>query len=124
MKRFLSVGLLALAAGCGPTSEDVLAEPVRFTITVGAPWDRVGTCLAAFYIGKSFDAHYLPVPSSNRAQLIVNFPAMSLHPPQGMFVFDLEGGDRTTITFRRRKLIASIESSEQEARAAVTDCAK
>lgn len=124
MQRWISIGIVALAAGCAPTSEDVQAEPVRFTMTVSAPWDRVGTCLAAFYIGKSLDAHYLPVPSANRAQLIVNYPAAGLAPPQGMFILDLVGGDRTTVTFKRRKLIGGYETSEQTAKTAVEECAK
>ena len=122
MKRIRSLAVLLLMTSCAPTPDDVKAEPIRFTMSVPAPVDRVGTCLASFYLGQSMDAHYLPVPSRNSAQLIVNFPAMGLAPPQGHFVFDLQGGAQTTVTFQRRKLMAGSESSEQQAKDQLTKC--
>lgn len=95
--------ILALAgyvAACGYSVDEVKDTPVQLRMTVPVAWDRVGTCLAAAY-ATDFEALYLPVPSEQRAQLIVKYVGIGIVPYKSIaYVYEISGGPPATITVR------------------------
>lgn len=113
---------LALAA-CGPTSDELRSEPARFSITVQAPWDRVSTCLKAAYL-DDFSVVDLPVADQRRTEILL-YVAGGLSGNINVAIFEVRGGDAgTTVTWRRRKLLANQETSEATARQRVERCGR
>lgn len=119
----LAIGALLALAGCGYSVEEVGESEARFSVTVPAAWDQVGTCLAAAY-ATELEALYLPVPSERRARIITKFRGGGFVVYQSiMYVFDIEGGDQgTKVTFRRRP--QAVESADIEARERIATCGK
>jgi|GEM_PF-4284537 len=122
MHRLAAIWLLVgCTAACGYTVDEVKETEPRFTVTVPAPWDRVGTCIAAAYTG-GYQTLYLPVPSDRKAQIIMKMIGPGIVQYQSiMFVFDIEGGDPTKVTFRRRPAHSSFDT---EAREIIDRCGK
>lgn len=122
MHRLAPVFLVSLVVGCATPVEDVRKEPVRITTTVPAAWDRAGTCLASAY--NQFETVYLPVASEQRAEIIVSTVTAGLlgSIKRTMFVFDVQGGSVTTVTWRRDQHMAG--SFETEARERIERCGR
>ncbi len=121
MHRLAAV-LVLLVAGCATPLEDVRKEPVRITMTVPAAWDRTGTCLAAAY--NDYETVYLPVASEQRAEIIVNQVTTGLlgSVKRTMFLFEVQGGSVTTVTWRRDQHLHI--SFETQARERIERCGK
>lgn len=95
-----SVGIAFLAAGCGYSVDEMQNQPVRLSLTVPAAWDRVGTCITAAY-ASDFETTYLPVPSERRSEVLVKFTGPGIvQYKTAMYVFQIRGGDRTTVDWR------------------------
>jgi hypothetical protein len=112
-----------LVAGCGPTLQELQAEPPRFSVTVPVAWDRMSTCLKAAYL-DNFGINDLPVAAERRTELILNVPGPGY--VINMFAFDIRavGENSSNVTWRRRTLIGGQEGSERIAREKVEQCAK
>lgn len=123
MKKLVAPAALALAlAGCA-SAEDIRNEPARFSMTVPAAWDRVSTCLKSAYL-DNFSVVDLPFASERRTELLLHVNG-TLGQVINFAVFDIRGSDAgTTVTWRRRKLVANQESNEQTARRSVERCAR
>lgn len=121
MHRFFALFLAAGLTAC-TTVDEVQKQPVRITMTVPAAWDRTGACLASAY--NSYETLYLPVASEQRAEIIVNMVTTGLlgSIKRTMFVFDIRGGNPTTVIWRRDTYLH--DSFEQEARERIERCGK
>jgi len=121
MRWVVCIGFLVGLVAC-TTVEEVQQQPVRITMSVPAAWDQVGTCLALAYNGQ--ETSYLPVASERRAKIVVNQLTAGLlgTVKRTLFVFDITGGDQTTVTWRRDTYIA--DSFEREARERIEKCGK
>ena len=111
--------LLLLASGCAPTLQEVRDEPVRFTVKVGAPIDKVGACIVAGFV-DDFETVYLPVPSERRSEIIL-YNAGGFGTRITMAYFELKGDRETTVLYQRRK-VAFASAMEQRAREQVAKC--
>ena len=120
MRRIaIALGALTLGACATPTVDNIKSEPVAFTVTVAAPWDQVGECIAAYYTKMTL-VNYRPVVRDRRAEIIVTMAGNSLMRTIPIFVFDIRGDDKTTtVTFKRH---TSFEALGREARDTITKC--
>jgi len=94
---------LALVPGCAASIADVQSQPPLFQITVQAPWDQVGACLARAYV-DNYRTTYLPVPSQKRAEIAV---ALDVSDPltqkkDTLFVLDVRGSGPTVVSYRQQ----------------------
>ena len=114
----LTLGAVALGSCATPTVDDIKNEPVALTVTVAAPWDQVGECIAAYYT-KLAVVNYRPVVRESRAEIILTAIGNSAQ-GTALLVFDIRGGDKTTtVTLKRPKMFAGLE---REARDTITKC--
>lgn len=117
--------ILALAgctAACGYSADEVADTQARFTLTVPAAWDTVGTCITQHYISGN-EVAYLPVPSEQRAKVIVKLVGPGIvQYVTILFVIDIKGGQQTTVTWRSRP--PNTASSDKTARDLVERCGK
>ena len=104
MRRLVPLLLaLALGPGCAASIADVQSQPPLFQITVQAPWDQVGACLARAYV-DNYQTTYLPVPSQKRAEIAV---ALDVSDPltqkkDTLFVLDVRGDGPTVVSYRQQ----------------------
>ena len=120
-----SMLLLVLgAAACASPPDEVRSQPVRFSMTVPASWDRAGACLSAFYTTGGYQSAYLPAASDRRAEIVVKEAATGPLSPTGtiLYVFEVTGGDQTTVTYRERPGLGN--GSERQARETTARCGK
>ena len=118
MRPFPATAVAAslLLAACGPTVDELKAEPVRFTATAPVPYDTMANCLAT----RALD-DYLVMPlfdprSGTATVTLTHRAAMTL---QGEYTVR-RAGDGSTVEYRRRKLL--VDSNDDQARAAVASC--
>lgn len=119
-----SMLLLVLGAtACASMPDGVRSQPVRFSMTVAASWDRVGACISAFY-STGYQSAYLPMASERRGEIVVKeADAGPLSPASPiLYVFDVAGGDQTTVTYRERPGMGN--GSERQARETTARCGK
>lgn len=117
--------ILALAgciSGCGYSANEVAEMPARFTATVPAAWDVVGTCITQEFI-SGFETTYLPVPSEQRARVIVKLVGPGIVQYVTITdIIDIKGGQQTAVTWRSRP--PNNASSDKAARDLVERCGK
>jgi hypothetical protein len=121
MRRIaIALGALTLGACATPTVDNIKSEPVAFTVTVAAPWDQVGECIAANY-SKIMVVNYRPMVRESRAEIIPMYVANSA---QGMpmFVFDVRGSNNKTIVTLKRPKVFANAALDGEARGMITYC--
>lgn len=103
MKAIVGLGLMVALGACGSSIDDVQSSPVALTVTVPAAWDVVGTCITQFYANDS-EATYLPVPSEQRAKVIVKFVGPGIIQYKTIsFIFEISGGLQTTVVVRQER---------------------
>ena len=122
MKRTIWLGLF-MVAGCGPTVEELRGQKPTFETTVAAPWDRVGSCLTRAYVDE-YQVTYLPVPSEQRAELLVTLVATGpiSQAKRNMYAFDMKGAGPTAITLRWDTTLPG--AYERKAREVIERCGK
>lgn len=117
--------ILALAgctAACGYSTDEVAEMPARFTMTVPAAWDVVGTCITQEYV-NGFEVSYLPVASEQRAKVIVKMVGPGIvQYVTIMYIIDIKGGSQTTVTWRARP--PNTERADQRDKAIVERCGR
>jgi hypothetical protein len=115
--------LLVLAGSCAAAPGEVRDEPVRFSMTVPAPWDKAGACISAFY-STGYRSTYLPAANERRAEIVVREAAAAPLSQGGtvLYVFQVTGGDQTTVTYRERPGLGN--GSERQARETAARCGK
>lgn len=114
--------LFAGCAGCGYSTDEVADMPARFTLTVPAAWDVVGTCLTQEYV-NGYEVNYLPVPSEQRAKVIVKLVGPGIvQYVTIMNIIDIKGGRETTVTWRARP--PNSDRADQRDKAIVERCGK
>lgn len=123
MHRFAAILALAgCTAACGYSTDEVAEMPARFTISVPAAWDSVGTCITQYYVSSN-EVAYLPVPSEQRAKVIVKFVGPGIvQYVTILFVVDIKGGQQTAVTWRSRP--PNTASGDKAARDLVERCGK
>ena len=98
-------GALAVltSSACGYSVDEVQSMPVASEVKVPGSWDAVGTCVATAYTGE-YHTSYLPVPSQQRATIIVKMIGPGIVPYATiMYIFEVAGtADGTTVTLRHR----------------------
>lgn len=101
MHRLAAILALAgCATACGYSVDEVKNTPVQLRLSVPVAWDRVGSCLAAAY-ATDFEALYLPVPSEQRAQLIVKYVGIGIVPYKSIaYIYEISGGPAAAIVVR------------------------
>jgi len=91
--------ILALAgctAACGYSVDEIKDTQVHLRMTVPVPWDRISTCIAT-----DFETLCLPVPSEQRAQMIVKYAGIGIVPYKSIvYVYVISGGPPALITVR------------------------
>lgn len=116
MKRYCSL-MLVLLSGCGPSIEELRSQPTDFVVTVSAPWDKVGACLARAY-ADDLQALYLPEPSRQRAELLVTLVVSGTLSDgrNNLFAVEIDGAGPTTVSYRQRRgmMAASWKRKAQE----------
>lgn len=125
MRRFLLLLLaLVLAPGCASSIADVQGQAPLFQITVQAPWDQVGACVARAY-ADNYQTTYLPVPSQKRAEIAVALLVTDslTQKKDTLFVFDIRASDPTVVSYRQQAGPMS-PNWAREARANVERCGK
>lgn len=124
MHRMAALLLFAGCAGCGPTISELRSMPPVFEVTVAAPWDQVGACLAKAY-ADDYQTLYLPVPSEQRAELVttVVITGPLSQAKHNLFSMDVKGsGTGSTVIYKANDRPGS--SIERTARANVERCGK
>jgi hypothetical protein len=111
------------ATACATTPDEVRNQPVRFSLTVPAPWDSVGACISAFYT-TGYRSAYLPLASERRGEIVVKEAAAGPLSPASpvLYVFEVAGGEHTTVTYRERPGLGN--GSERQARETTARCGK
>ncbi|MFN4017131.1 MAG: hypothetical protein ACK4JB_17465 [Reyranella sp.] len=116
------LALAGCATACGYSTDEVADMPARFTMTVPAAWDVVGTCLTQEYV-NGFEVNYLPVPSEQRAKVIVKLVGPGIvQYVTIMYIIDIKGGGQTTVTWRARP--PNTDRADQRDKAIVERCGK
>jgi hypothetical protein len=94
---------LVLMAGCAASIADVESQAPLFQVTVEAPWDQVGACLARAYV-DNYETTYLPVPSQQRAEIAVGLVVTDAltQKKDTLFVLDIRGGGPTVVSYRQQ----------------------
>lgn len=113
MKRiaFVAVAVVALS-GCTKSVDELRSEPVRFSVTVAAPWDRLATCIKERYVDK-YSVVDLPVAHEHRTEVLI----------QQMGSFDVRATPAgTAVVLRRRDMLAGDQSFDATAREAIERC--
>lgn len=115
--------LCLLVAGCGPSVDELRGQPPAFEMSVAASWDRVGSCLTRAYV-DDYQTTYLPVPSEQRAELLVTLVATGpiSQAKRNMFAFDMKGVGPTVVTFRWDSTLPN--AYERQARKQIETCGK
>lgn len=123
MKAIAGLGVMLALGACGYSVDEVQEAPVALSVKVPAAWDSVGTCIAQFYTGE-FQTTYLPVASERRAKIIVQLIGPGIIQYRTiMYIFEVSGGDQTTVVYRRRPIGLS-ESSDRTTRETIERCGK
>jgi hypothetical protein len=104
MRRLLAMlATLVLAGGCAATIAEVESQAPLFQVTVQAPWDQVGACLARAY-ADNYETTYLPVPSQTRAEIAVGLDVTDAltQKKDTLFVLDIRGSGPTVVSYRQQ----------------------
>lgn len=98
--------------------------PPAFEMTVAAPWDRVGSCLAKAY-ADDYQTLYLPVPSEQRAELVttVVITGPLSQAKQNLFSMDIKASSAGSVVIYRANDRQG-SSIERAARKNVEQCGK
>lgn len=122
MHRWASLLLFAGCAGCGYSVDEVKDTPIHLRMTVPVAWDRVSTCLAAAY-ATDYETLYLPIPSEQRAQVIVKYVGIGIVPYKSIaYVYEISGGPPAAITVRSPP--PQSEINDRMVRTKIEACAK
>jgi len=113
---------LFLLGGCAASIADVQSQTPLFQVTVRAPWDQVGACLARAYV-DNYQTTYLPVPSQQRAEIAVALAVTDslTQKKDTLFLLDARGSGPTVVTYRQQTGPMS-PNWAREARANVERC--
>jgi hypothetical protein len=111
-------------AGCGYSIDEIKSQEADFTVTVSAPWDQVGACLARAY-ADDLQMLYLPEPSKHQAELVATMVATGLlsQAKRNLFVLDIVGTGPTTVSYRQQRAPMAA-SWAREARERIERCGK
>ncbi len=116
------LALVGCTAACGYSTDEVADMPARFTMSVPAAWDVVGTCLHQEFV-NGYEVSYLPVQSQQRAKVIVKMVGPGIvQYVTIMFIIDIQGGRDTTVTWRARP--PNTERADQRDKAIVERCGR
>lgn len=125
MRRLVPLLLaLALGPGCAASIADVQSQAPLFQVTVPAPWDQAGACLARAYV-DNYQTTYLPVPSQKRAEIAVALDVSDslTRKKDTLFVFDIRGDGPTVVSYHQQTGPMS-SNWAREARATVERCGR
>lgn len=111
-------------AGCGYSIEEIKSQEASFSVTVSAPWDQVGACLARAY-ADNLQMLYLPEPSRHRAELVATLVVTGplSQAKRNLFVLDIVGTGPTTVSYRQQPAPMAT-SWAREARENIERCGK
>jgi hypothetical protein len=117
----IALGLTAATSGCGYTADDVRSEPIRLSMTVPSPLERMVTCIKSAYIDE-YSIVDLPNSAARRTELVLHAGG---HPNVTTEIFDLQSTDRgTTVVWRRQKMVMNQSLREDRAHATVERCGR
>lgn len=116
LPRPAAAAALVLAGGalavCAPTSDEIRAEPVRFTSSQPVPWDTMANCI----LRRALDQRPASLLTYPREQL-----ATVILPETAEFTVRA-AGDGSVVEWRRRKLVADVGGLEAASREIVERC--